>query len=122
MIQKAKDYMKKFPKPKHAFYYLEDRKNGDVGIENYKVGDVGYYSQFKDNVKISKEVTYTQNGKQITVANGEQAVAFEVKRNGKLLYFSNSFTFELPASISVNDIKLYAVQADGERKEMKKAA
>ncbi|EJX09661.1 hypothetical protein, secreted [gut metagenome] len=122
MIQKAKDFMKKFPKPKHAFYYIEDRKNGDVGIEKYKVGDVGYYSQFKDNVKITKEVTYKQNGRQITVTNGEQAVAFEVKGNGKLLYFSNSFSFELPASIQVNDLKLYAVQADGERKEMKKTA
>lgn len=120
MIQKAKEHMKQFPKPKHAFYYLEDRKNGDVGIESYKVGDVGHFSQFKDNVKISKEVTYSQTGKRISISNGEQAVAFEVKRNGKLLYFSNSFTFDLPASISENDLKLYAVQADGERKEMKK--
>lgn len=121
MIQKAKDYMKRFPKPKHAFYYIEDRKDGDIGSGNYKVGDVGHYSQFKNNEKISKEVTYSQTGKRISVSNGNEAVAFEVKRNGKLLYFSNSLTFDLPASVTENDLQLFAVQADGERKAMRKA-
>lgn len=120
MITKAKEYMKKFPKPKHVIYYLEDRKNGDVGIENYKVGDVGHYSQFKDNQKITKEIKYTLSGKQITISNGEQAVAFEVKRNNKLLYFSNHLSFNLPASVATNDLQLFAVQADGERKPIKK--
>ncbi|MDR1368848.1 MAG: M60 family metallopeptidase, partial [Dysgonamonadaceae bacterium] len=30
MIRETKSYMAKYPAPKHAFYYLEDRKNGDV--------------------------------------------------------------------------------------------
>jgi hypothetical protein len=54
MIAEAKTYMAQFPQPKHAFYYLEDRRNGDTGIENYKVGDVGYYTQFQNNTKITK--------------------------------------------------------------------
>ena len=62
MIAEAVSYMSQFPAPKHAFYYLEDRKNNDVGIEQYQVGDVGYYTQFKNDQKITKNVTYTVPG------------------------------------------------------------
>lgn len=118
MIADAKAFMATFPKAKHAFYYLEDRKNGDVGIENYKVGDVGYYTQFKDNQKITKDITYSRSGQRITINNGEEAVAFEVKQGSKLLYFSNFLSFEVPASISLNGALVYAVQADGTRKQL----
>lgn len=115
MIKEAKDFMAKFPAPKHAFYYLEDRKNGDVGIGNYKVGDVGYYTQFQDDVKITKEVGYSLSGQQVNVTDGDQAVAFEVRKDGKLLYFSNFFQFTVPSSISLEGAGIYAVQADGKR-------
>lgn len=117
MIQEAKDYMAQFPAPKHAFYYLEDRKNGDVGIGNYQVGDVGYYTQFKENVKISKTVYYSRSGQQISITDGDEAVAFEVRKDGQLLYFSNFFRFTVPSSISIDGTQIYAVQADGERIE-----
>ncbi len=55
-----------------------------------------------------------------SIADGSEAVAFEVKRNDKLLFFSNFFRFEVPQSIAVNDIKVYAVQADGKRIEVTK--
>ena len=115
MIADAKAYMARFPAPKHAFYYLEDRKNDDVGIEKYKVGDVGYYTQFKDNQKITKTITYSRSGQLITINNGGEAVAFEVKQGSNLLYFSNFLSFEVPASISLNGTQVYAVQADGKR-------
>lgn len=115
MIADAKAYMAQFPAPRHAFYYLEDRKNGDVGIDNYKVGDVGYYTQFKDNQKITKTVTYSRSGQHITIHNGEEAVAFEVKQGSNLLYFSNFLSFEVPASVSLAGAQVYAVQADGRR-------
>ena len=36
------------------------------------------------------------------------------------MYFSNFFSFDIPASIPWNDsMKIYAVQANGERKEVK---
>ena len=117
MIQEAKDYMAQFPAPKHAFYYLEDRKNDDVGIGNYQVGDVGYYTQFKENVKISKTVYYSHSGQQISITDGDEAVAFEVRKDGQLLYFSNFFRFTVPSSISIDGTQIYAVQADGERIE-----
>ena len=120
MIAEAVSYMSQFPAPKHAFYYLEDRKNNDVGIEQYQVGDVGYYTQFKNDQKITKNVTYTRSGQHITISSGDEAVAFEVKKGSEIMYFSNFFSFDIPASIPWNDsMKIYAVQANGERKEVK---
>ena len=117
MIDEAKNYMSRFPKPKHAFQYLEDRKVGDAGLDVVP-GDVGYYTQFKDNQKITKKVSYTISGRTIRVVNGEEAVAFEAYRNKKLVFFSNSLNFELPATVSSTDAVIYAVQADGKRIEM----
>lgn len=115
MIDEAKSYMAQFPKPKHAFYYLEDRKNGDVGIDNYKVGDVGHYTQFKNDQKITKTVTYSRSGQRITVSGGEEAVAFEIKIGTELVFFSNFLSFEAPSSVDLNAVQVYAVQADGKR-------
>lgn len=115
MIAEAKSFMSQFPAPKHAFYYLEDRKNGDVGIENYQVGDVGYYTQFKNDQKITKTITYSRSGQRITINNGEEAVAFEVTQGSSLLYFSNFLSFEVPASVSLAGAQVSAVQADGRR-------
>ena len=115
MIKEAKDFMAQFPAPKHAFYYLEDRKNGDVGIGDYKVGDVGYYTRFQDDVKITKEVGYSLSGQQVSITDGDEAVAFEVRKDGQLLYFSNFFQFTVPSTIPLDGAAVYAVQADGKR-------
>ena len=123
MITKAQNEMKQLPAPKHAFYYLEDRKNNDVGIENYKVGDVGYYTQFEgEGQKITKDVKYTISGQRVGIIDGKEAVAFELRQGsekGKLLFFSNFLSFEVPSSIKLNNsgVKIYAVQADGKRIE-----
>lgn len=118
MISETKAFMARFPAPRHAFYYLEDRKNGDVGIDNYKVGDVGHYSQFKNNQKISKTPKYSRSGQRISISNGDEAVAFEVKKGDKLLFFSNFLSFEVPSSIALEGCSIYAVQADGHRKQV----
>ncbi|WP_294547312.1 M60 family metallopeptidase [uncultured Bacteroides sp.] len=123
MIDQTKEYMKTFSKKCPPICYLEDRKNGDVGIENYQVGDVGHYSQFKDNVKITGTPTYKLAGSTITINNGEQAVAFEARKdneNGELLFFFNFLSYTIPQTIINETTKFYAVQADGKRIEMKK--
>lgn len=124
LIDQTKEYMATFDKKVPPIYYLEDRKNGDVGIENYKVGDVGYYTLFKDNVKITATPTYSLSGNKITVNNGTQAVAFEVRKdneNGELLYFFNFLSYSIPSAVVIDETtKFYAVQADGKRIEMKK--
>lgn len=117
MIKETKEFMKQFPAPKHAFYYLEDRKKGDPGLDTTPL-DVGYFTQFAEDMKITKQITYTISGHQVNVQNGEQAVAFEIKENDNLKYFGTSFQFEVPNTISPDRVKLYAVQADGVRIEM----
>ena len=117
MIKETKEFMKQFPAPKHAFYYLEDRKKGDPGLDTTPP-DVGYFTQFAEDMKITKQITYTISGHQVNVQNGEQAVAFEIKENDNLKYFGTSFQFEVPNTISPDRVKLYAVQADGVLIEM----
>lgn len=122
MIISTKNYMAKFPAPKHAFYYLEDRKNEDVGIgdQKGKIGDVGHWTQFRDNTKILRNPTYTQSDRKISVTDGSEAVAFEIKKGDKLLYFSNFLSFDVPAEIPLEGSVLYAVQADGKRLKVTK--
>ena len=121
MIQEAKAFMKKFPKPKHAFQYIEDRKAGDTGLDT-KPSDTGYYTQFEGEVKaVSPNIAYTVSGRKYTVENGENAVAFELRKNnaeGELVYFFNMFSYDIPAGIELGNAKLYAVQADGKRIEI----
>lgn len=121
MIEKAKAEMRVFPKPKHTLQYIEDRKAGDLGLDNVP-SDVGYYTQFQGSVKpISSEVYYTVNGRRYTVKNGENAVAFELRRgtaDGELIYFFNMYGYDIPGKIDLADAKLYAVQADGKRVEV----
>lgn len=52
---------------------------------------------------------------QVGISGGEEAVAFEIKRGSELLLFSNFVSFELPSSISLDAVGVYAVQADGKR-------
>ena len=121
MIPEAKTFMKKFPKPKHAFQYIEDRKAGDTGLDT-KPSDTGYYTQFEGEVKaVSPNISYTVSGRKYTVENGENAVAFELRKNsaeGELVYFFNMFSYDIPAGVELGNAKLYAVQADGKRIEI----
>lgn len=123
-INLTKEYMVTFATKAPPICYLEDRKNGEEGIGNYKVGDVGHYSQFKDNAQIAGTPTYTLSGNNITVNNGTQAVAFEIRKNnenGELLYFFNFFSYSIPTGVAIDGTtKFYAVQADGKRIEMRK--
>lgn len=119
MINETKAAMAKYPKAK-PFYYLEDRKQGDIGLDTTPP-DVGYYTQFQNIKPITKDIRGRINGRQATITNGDEAVAFELRErnaSGKLLYFSTFFSFEIPSSVSLANAKLYAVQADGNRIEL----
>ena len=71
-------------------------------------------------MKINKQITYSTSGQRVNIQNGEQAVAFEIKDNNKVVYFSTSFEFKVPGNIALDRVKLYAVQADGARFEITK--
>lgn len=127
MIDETKAYIAQFPKNKAAFYYLEDRKYGDVGlgVDSYDdkdddPGNVGYYTQFEgEGQKITKTISHTRNGQTIKIMNGDEAVAFELYKGDKLVYFSTKFEFTVPSEIAVDDnVVVKAVQANGERFEV----
>ena len=138
MIDDVKNYMSQFPKPKQAVQYIEDRKREQFVPSDYRyaeVGDVGHFEQFQKNTKITKNITYktyeetraNSKGQQelvvtTEVLNGDQAIAFEWRRDGKIVYFGNSFRFHTSKTkVSLKDAQLYAVQADGKRFEITKA-
>lgn len=121
MVRETKTFMSKFPKKAAPFYYLEDRKQGDVGLDT-TTPDVGYYTQFeKGKMKpITKEVKASVSGNSVNITNGDEAVAFEVYYNGKLAYFSTFFSFELPDNLVDKNVELKAVAADGTRVNIKR--
>ena len=117
MIENAKKAMAKYPKKAKPFYYLEDRKKGDIGLDTTPP-DVGHYTQFQRIRPITKDIKGNINGREVSITNGDEAVAFELREkdaNGKLLYFSTFIKFEVPLTVSLTYVKLYDVQADGKR-------
>lgn len=121
MIAEAKEYMAQFPKPKHALQYIEDRIASEFPQSDYRysqVGDLGHYTTFTGNKKVSAGASAAVSGRNVTVTGAENAVAIEIRRGGAagpIVYFSNFLKFEIPSSISLGNCALYAVQADGER-------
>ena len=76
------------------------------------------FSNFIGQFIISKDIKGNINGREVSITNGDEAVAFELREkdaNGKLLYFSTFIKFEVPLTVSLTYAKLYAVQADGKR-------
>ncbi len=55
---------------------------GDAGLESLgltgKIGDVGHYTQFKENQKITKTPTYSASGQQVTIINGNTVFSMTV--------------------------------------------
>ncbi len=121
MIDETRRWIKEqnYPKPRHVIQYIEDRNQDDPGNID-KVGDVGKWTQFRDNRMITKPVSYVREGNAFFIKDGEEAVAFEVRENGVLRYFSNFLRFTLPDGVwKESGMQVYAVQADGKRIEIK---
>ncbi|MDE6535596.1 MAG: M60 family metallopeptidase [Muribaculaceae bacterium] len=124
MIENAKMRMSKYPKPKHALEYIEDRsvkmgaKPGDYSFD--MVGDLGYYTTYEQNLKVSSNAKATVSGRSVTTTNCENAVAIEVRKRlgesyGEIRYASNYVQFTVPTKVDINGCNVYAVQADGTR-------
>lgn len=130
MISTTKANISKY-KRAAPIQYIEDRKkewfeSGSNEYRDKESGDVGYYTQFKEIETFNNDdVTATMSGKEVTIDSktGSKAVSFEVRKgnvsSGELVYFSNDFKFTLPDNIKTNEVKLWAVQADGARKSIK---
>ncbi|WP_195533049.1 M60 family metallopeptidase [Bacteroides finegoldii] len=131
MIKSTKEEIQKYQKAA-PIQYIEDRKKdwftpSPNEYRDKESGDVGFYDQFKGTAQTfnDDEITATISGKKVSVNSntGKKAVSFEVRngagKDGTLVYFSNDFEFTLPDNIQTNEVKLWAVQADGERKSIK---
>ena len=116
MIDDAKTYMSQYPDAP-PFQYIEDRNKNSPAIGNLltTVGDVGYYTQFKDNVKVAADIYYTASGSTVTIRNGSGAVAFEAWQDGECKFFTNFFVTAMPATVNMSSVVIKAVQADGTR-------
>ena len=116
MINASKARVRDMNLPKAApIQYLEDRtKHGGVTYS-----EMGYYTQFKDKVTITKSPKATVSGNKVTLSDCDQAVAVEVRRGttdtGELLFFANTNSFTVPNSVSLSGATLWAVQYDGKR-------
>lgn len=124
MINDAKARMAQYPKPKHAFEYIEDRnaaagpKPGDFTWD--QIGDMGYFTAYKDNLKVDSNAAAKVSGRSVSTSNCKNAVAIEIRvkkgsEYGEIRYASNFYAFAVPNSIDVSGCGVYAVQADGTR-------
>lgn len=124
MVDETLEYMSQFPKPKHAMEYIEDRKmvgylDGD--FDRSDIGDLGFFETYQKNLKLSSSISANISGRKVTVKDGSEAVTIEVRKNnesGNLVYFSNFLDFEVPSSLDLTGCHLYAVQADGTRRQI----
>ena len=102
-----------------AIQYIEDRDvKGGV-----RYSELGYYTTFRDKKSVSGTPSYTVDGRNIKVENCTDGVAIEIRgvssgsELGELRYFSNMTNFEVPASVSLTNVKVYVVQWDSKRIE-----
>ncbi len=125
MINETKEYMKQFQTKCPPIQYIEDRKyvagssGNQMGISEHG-GDVGYFSTYRDKIQITKSIKYSISGRRYTITDGEQAVAFELRKDNRIIWFANRFTFEVPTNVDISGTEVYAVQYDGKRIMMHK--
>lgn len=121
MIEDTKRFMKQFAQKCPPIQYIEDRYYDKSARGNQKGisgdgADVGYFLTYKNKIKITKNVSYTLHGRNYSIHDGDEAVAFEFRRDNEVIYFSNRFNFTVPDAVDLSGSKLYAVQYDGLRK------
>ena len=116
MINASKSRVRDMNLPKAAaIQYLEDRTtHGGTTYSN-----LGYYTQYKDKVTITKSPKASISGNTVTLTDCDQAVAVEIRRGttetGDLLYFSNLTKFTVPSSVSLTNTTIWAIQYDGKK-------
>lgn len=122
MIDDARKHMEQYPRPKHAFEYIEDRKMSgylDGDFDRADIGDLGFFETYRKNAPLNPAIAATVSGRHVAVTNGNEAVAIEVRQGdetGKLIYFNNFLNFDIPTGADLTNCALFAVQANGERK------
>lgn len=121
MIDATKAVISQYPDPKYVIQYIEDRADATDTSSDNLYGNVGATSAYTNYTKITKSPTYTLSDRKITITDGDEAVAFEIEKDGEVIYVFNFFTMDIPSDISLDGITLNAVQVDGVRKAITKS-
>ena len=99
------------------------RSYWDGETANGQNATIGMYLDFIDNTAKAEGYLYTLYKTTLTIdkTNGKNAVGFIVyDNNDNLVAFTNNYKVDLPATATV--VKVYAVNADGTKVEVKSAA
>ena len=121
-----------------SIIFMEDRVKAEARTDGYEgskqhhgnavrvgeAGDVGHYTDFKNDSVKAEGYLFSQAGAKITISSGTGAVGFKVyaKADSTLLYGSNKFNFTLPNEVATQEIFIVAAQADGTDVEIKTVA
>ncbi len=100
-----------------------DNLISEIQSKGYEKPDAGInyicdanWEIFKNQATIVKG-TATHSGKQFTMSNWENVVAYEVWENDKLVYTSNKSSFTTKDAVS-SDVKVYAIAYNGDKVEV----
>ncbi|MBO7267631.1 MAG: M60 family metallopeptidase [Bacteroidaceae bacterium] len=121
-----------------SIIFVEDRVKAEARTDGHEgnklhhgnavrvgeAGDVGHYTDFKNDSVKAEGYLYSQAGAKITISSGTGAVGFKVyaKADSTLLYGSNKLNFTLPNEVATQEIFIVAAQADGTDVEVKTVA
>ena len=108
---KARIAAKRYPKPKFRIAFLHQHgKTVNLWGKNLHGSELnGYWTKYKKNARLSSSVSATRKGSMIVVRNGENAAAFCVTTNGKVVGYYDRQQFDV-SSVEWNDTsRVYAI-------------
>ncbi len=131
-INKAKAYMRQYPKANPNICFIEDRldthqptagagcqlsqyrKAYNPGLIGSAVGDVGQYTDFLDASQRAQGYTCSVQGDKVHISAGSGAVGFKLKdASGRIICLSNRYVFDIPQKYVGTKFQVFASQADG---------
>ena len=108
---KARIAAKRYPKPKFRIAFLHQHgKTVTLWGKNLHGSELnGYWTKYQENARLSSSVSATRKGSMIVVRNGENAAAFCVTTNGKVVGYYDRQQFDV-SSVEWNDTsRVYAI-------------
>ncbi len=108
---KARIKAKGYPKPKYRIAFMHQHaKTVNLWGLNLKGEQLnGYWTKYRDNAQLSPEVKASKQGNLIKVSQGENAAAFCVKTDGKIVGYYDRPQFDISGIKWNKSSKVYAI-------------
>ncbi len=108
---KARIAAKNYSKPKYRIAFMHQHgKTVDLWGQKLAGSELnGFWTKYKENAKLSPEVKATKTGDRIKVTNGENAAAFCVVTNKKVVGYYDRQQFDVTNIPWNNTSKVYAI-------------